>query len=166
MGLMGLHVAHARQVDRTKNGFLANFQTSVRKTCFHQLGGALLGKPEVISTCGFHFWKLETQLRGVTEPDFPFSFPLPVSRVTKFKMRKSLFVKTGHVRSQSTAKPEAEFARSLRSLTADGQQSSELKIVCRSDNKWLFGDFSNMVNFVITCPTSGTSADLTGLLWH
>ena len=81
-------------------------------------------------------------------------------------MRKSLFVKTGHVRSHATAKPEAEFARSLRSLTEDGQLRSELKITCRSENKWLYGDFSNMVNLVITCPTSRTSADLTGLLWH
>ena len=92
------------------------------------MGRAIAAEPEVISTCGFHFWKLETQLRGVTEPDFPFSFPLPVSRVTKFKMRKSLFVKTGHVRSHATAKPEAEFARSLRSLTEDGQLRSWLKI--------------------------------------
>ena len=81
-------------------------------------------------------------------------------------MRKSLFVKTGHVRSHATAKPEAEFARSLRSLTEDGQLSSGLKIVCRSENKWLFGDFSDMVIFVITCPTYRTSDDLAGLLWH
>ena len=129
MGLMGLHAAHARQVDRTKNGFLANFQMSVRKSRFRELSGAIAAEPEVISTCGFHFWKLETQLRGVTEPDFQFLFPLPVSMVSKLKMRKSLFVKTWHVRSHSTAKPEAAFARSLRSLTEDGQLSSGLKII-------------------------------------
>ena len=58
------------QVDRTKNGFLANFFALVRKSRFSKTGGALLGKPEVISTCGFHFWKLETRLGVVTEPDF------------------------------------------------------------------------------------------------
>ena len=92
------------------------------------MGEAIAGEPEVISTCGFHFWKLETGLGALLGVAGSKLFPLPVSRVSKFKMRKSLFVKTGHVRSHATAKPEAEFARSLRSLTEDGQLRSELKI--------------------------------------
>ena len=97
------------------------------------MGGVIADEPEVISTCGFHFWKLETRLGGVTEPDFPFSFPLPVSRVTKSKMSKSHFSKTGHTRSHATGKPEVVFTRSLRSRTEDGQLRSAQKIAWRSD---------------------------------
>ena len=82
--------------------------------------GALLGEPEVISTCGFHFWKLETRSRALTEPDFRFLFPLPVSRVTKSKKSKSVFSKSGQLRSHVARKPEVVFIRSLRRLTEDG----------------------------------------------
>ena len=91
MGLMGLHVGPKPQIDQTGNGFLANFQRSVGKSRFSKTGGAALGKPEVISTCGFHFWELERMLGGVTEPEFAILFPLPVSRVTKSKKSKSHF---------------------------------------------------------------------------
>ena len=138
---------------------------SVGKSRFSQLGRAALGEPEVISTCGFHFWKPETCSLGVTEPDFRFSFLLPVSRVTKSKKSKCHFFKTGQLGSHATAKPEVVFIRSLRSLTEDGQLVSEQKIACRYSFKRIYGDFSNSVNLVIMCPTSSTSADLTGLLW-
>ena len=82
----------------TGNGIMANFQTSVIKSRFRQLGGALPGEPEVISTCGFHFWKPETHSGVVTEPDFPFSFPLPVQKLSKSKMSKSHFSKTCQLR--------------------------------------------------------------------
>ena len=166
MGHQVPHVPPERRDDRTKNGFLANFQTSVQKSRFRQLGRAIAGEPEVVSTCGFHFWKLETHSGVVTEPDFPFSFPLPVKKFPKSKMSKSHFVKTGHLRSHAAGKPEAEFTRCLLSLTEDGELRSAQEITWRSDKKWIFGEFSNMVNLVITCPTSRTSADLTGLLIH
>ena len=38
----------------TGNGFMANFQTSIRKCRFREFSGARLGEPEVISTRGFH----------------------------------------------------------------------------------------------------------------
>ena len=152
------------EVDRTGNGFLANFQMSVGKSCFREFSGWIAGEPEVISTCGFHFWKLERTLGGVTEPDCRFLFPLPVSRVAKSKKSKSHFSKSGHLRSHVARKPEVVFIRSLRSLTEDGHLRSELETICRSDNHWLFGDFSNMVNLIISCPTSRISADLAGLL--
>ena len=154
------------EVDRTGNGFLANFQMSVGKSRFSKTGGAALGEPEVISTCGFHFWKLERTLGGVTEPDFRFLFPLPVSRVAKSKKSKSHFSKSGHLRSHVARKPEVVFIRSLRSLTEDGQFCTEQQIACRYSVKPIFGEFSNLVNLVITCPTSSTSADLAGHLWH
>ena len=136
-----------------------------KKSRFSKTGGAPLGLPEVISTCGFYFWKLGTWLRGVTEPDFAILFPLPVSRVTKSKKSKSTFSKSGQLRSHGTTKPEVVFIRSLRSLTEDGQLESEQKIACRYSFKRIYGDFSNSANVVITCPTSSTSADLTGHLW-
>ena len=144
---------------------MANFQMSVGKSRFSQLGSGFSQQPEVISTCGFHFWKLGTWLRVVTEPDFAILFPLPVSRVAKSKKSKSHFFKTGQLGSHATAKPEVVFIRSLRSLTEDGQHVSEQKIACRYSFKRIYGDFSNSVNLVITCPTSSTSADLAGLLW-
>jgi hypothetical protein len=154
------------QVDRTGNGFLANFWMSVEKSRFSKTGGRLLGEPEVISTRGFHFWKLETQSRARTEPDFRFLFPVPVSRCSKWKKRKSDFSKTGQLRSQVARKPEVVFTRSLRRLTEDGRFCSEEKIACRYSVKPIFGDFSNLVNLVMSCPTSSTSADLAGHLWH
>jgi hypothetical protein len=148
MGPMGLHVGPKPQVDRTGNGIMANFRTSVRKSRFRQLGGWIAGEPEVISTCGFHFWKLGTLLRALTEPDFRFLFPLPVSRVTKSKKSKSHFSKSGQLRSHVAHKPEAVFIRSLRSLTEDGQLVSAQKIARRYSFKRIYGDFSNLVNFV------------------
>jgi hypothetical protein len=166
MGPMGLQLEPKFQNIRTGNGIMANFRTSVRKSRFRQLSGAIAGQPEVISTCGFHFWKLETCSGVVTEPDFRFLFPLPVSRVTKSKKSKSHFLKSGQVRSHVAHKPEVVFIRSLCSLTEDGHLRSAQKIARRYSFKRIYGDFSNLVNFVITCPTSSTSADLTGHLWH
>ena len=101
----------------TGNGFMANFQTSIRKSRFRQLGGAIAGEPEVISTCGFHFWKPETHSGVVTEPDFPFSFPLPVQKLSKSKMSKSHFSKTCQLRQHAADKPEVVFTRRLHSRT-------------------------------------------------
>ena len=154
------------EVDRTGNGFLANFQMSVGKSRFSKTGGAIAGEPEVISTCGFHFWKLETCSGVVTEPDFRFLFLLPVSRCSKSKKSKSHFSKSGHIRSHVAHKPEVVFIRALRSLTEDGQFCTEQQTACRHSVKPIFGEFSNLVNLVITCSTCMTSSDLTGHLGH
>jgi hypothetical protein len=98
--------------------------------------------------------------------DFRYLFPLPVSRCSKSKKSKSLFSKTGQLGSHVARKPEVVFTRSLQRLTEDGQFCSEQKIACRYSVKAIFGDFSNFVNLVITCPTGMTSSDLTGHLWH
>ena len=121
---------------------------SVGKSRFSKLSGRLLGAPEVISTCGFHFWKLGTYLRARTEPDFRFLFPLPVSRCSKSKKSKSRFSKSGQLGSHATAKPEVVFIRSLRSRTEDGHFCSAQQIPCRYSFKRIYGDFPNLVNFV------------------
>ena len=138
---------------------------SVGKSRFSKTGGAALGEPEVISTCGFHFWKLDRRSRAWNRKKVQILLLLPVSRVAKSKKSKCHFFKTGQLGSHATAKPEVVFIRSLRSLTEDGQQVSEQKIACRYSFKRIYGDFSNSVNLVIMCPTSSTSADLAGLLW-
>jgi hypothetical protein len=125
---MATDVPPERRDDRTKNGFLANFQTSVTKSRFRKTGGAALGEPEVISTRGFHCWKLDTRSRAWNRKKVRILLPLPVSRVTKSKMSKSHLVKTGHTRSHAAGKPEAVFARSLHRLTEDGQLRSAQKI--------------------------------------
>jgi len=127
MGPTGLQLEPKRQNIPTGNGILANFRTSVRKSRFREFSGALPGQPEVVSTCGFHFWKLETCSGVVTEPDFAILFPLPVSRVAKSKKSKSHFSKSGHLRSHVARKPEVVFIRSLRSLTEDGSFFQEQK---------------------------------------
>ena len=111
---------------------------------------------------------LETRNIGACddEPFFRYLFPLPVSRCSKSKKSKSLFLKTGHLRSHVARKPEVVFTRALQRLTEDGQFCSEQKIACRYSVKPIFGDFSNLVNSVITCATCMTSSDLTGHLWH
>ena len=112
----------------TGNGFMANFQTSIIKSRFSKTGGAPPGEPEVISTCGFHCWILGRTLGGVTEPDFPFSFPLPVQKLSKSKMSKSHFSKTCQLRSHAAGKPEVVFTQRLQHLTYDGQLRSAQKI--------------------------------------
>jgi hypothetical protein len=166
MGHQVPHVPPERRDDRTKNGFLANFQTSVQKSRFRKFRGVIAAEPEVISTCGFHCWTQDTTLGGLLGVTMSQVFPLPVKKFPKSKMSKSHFVKTGHLRSYAAGKPEVVFTSSLRSRTEDDQLRSAQKITRRSDKKRLLGEFSNMVNLVITCPTSRTSADLTGLLWH
>jgi len=102
------------QVDQTGNGFLANFSASVRKSRFHQLGGAALGEPEVISTCGFHYRKLETQSRAWSRKKVHILFPLPVKKFPKSKKSKSHFSK----RWSSSVTCCAETGSSIHSLSS------------------------------------------------
>jgi len=81
------------------------------------------------------------------------------------KSQNVIFLKHGHLRSHATTKPEVVLIRSFRSLTVDGHLQSAQQTARRYSFKRIYGDFSNLVNLVITCPTSSTSADLTGLLW-